>query len=263
MLVKHIASGEPLFGTVLTDVRATGPHPYRGGGIDITVQFYRLQRDNQANAMLQIVESLSRAAGFGQIAAIAQTGASLLKGLESLAGLGTTVYLAGQRMSLAHSALDPLKAQSFAMLITPGETPLERLQVERGRLHLGTAGAVGKAYEDSDYVLFTVEGAQRREDENLLPFHELKQDAMLALADGEGGVKRAKALLLTAYQQMRKSEDLTEAEADLFFDEWVVEFNRECTRLETMNSLSHALKYAPSEHGADAVLDSALERLAL
>jgi len=260
MLARHIKSGAPLYGTVLSNVRVTGPHPFLGGGVDISVQFYRVQRANYANSMLKIVESLSRAAGAGQLAAIAETGATLLQGLESLIGLEETIYLAGQRISLSNSPLEPLKAQSFALIVPPLPPADTRLKAKQGKLYVATGDTGAEAYQDSDFVLFSVDGAERREDENVLPFYQLKRDAMVALADGEDSLKRAKALLLTAYQQMRKSDDVTKAECDRFFDEWVEEFNAEEARLQRMATLSTALR---KKDGAVPQLDAAMRRLAL
>jgi hypothetical protein len=260
LLAGHVKSGVPQFGTVLNNVRVTGPHPYLGGPIDISVQLYRVQRENHANAMLKIVESLSRAAGAGQLAAIAQTGATLLQGLESLIGLEETIYLAGQRMSLAHTPLEPLKAETQALLVPPLPPANATLKIKKGELHVDTGEATSQVYGDSDFVLFSVDGAERREDENVLPFYQLKRDAMAALSDGEDSIKRAKAILLTAYQQMRKSDDVTPAECERFFEEWIEEFNAEEARLQRMGSLSYTRR---SKDGAVPELDAAMRKLAL
>ena len=72
--------------------------------------------------------------------------------------------------------------------------------------------------------------SKTRGDENLLPFYPLKVDALTAAWDGEDGVKRGKANLIAAYQQMRRSPDVTVAEASRLFDTWLQEFEAEKKR---------------------------------
>ena len=65
----------------------------------------------------------------------------------------------------------------------------------------------------------------------------MKIDALTAVWDGEDGVKRGKANLIAAYQQMRRSPDVTAAEASRLFDTWLQEFDAEKRRAEQVRSM--------------------------
>ena len=72
---------------------------------------------------------------------------------------------------------------------------------------------------------------------------------MAAVFDGEDGIRRAKANLLAAYQQMRTSPDVTAAEAGQLFDAWLSEFETEKQRLE--RTRCNASACACAETGRD------------
>lgn len=213
--------------------------------------------------MLKVVESLSASLGGpGEIPTIAKTGRALLEGVEGLLGLKETKYLAGLRLSMATSPLDPLTAGFSALITSPEPADAEHLFVEDRRLLLEKNGHTAGPYRDSDFVLLSVTGSEVREDENLLPFYQLKIDALNALWDGDEGLKRAKANLIVAYQQMRKSSDITPAEASRLFDVWLQEFESEKKRLEQTRAMplqGHEAK--PDSLSRD--LNDAAMRLAL
>ena len=135
LIRKRTPSDQPRYGTVLLDARVTGPHPYRGGDVDISVSFYQVQRANQAHLLLKVVDSLSASlGGAGDLPLIAKTGAALLQGVEGLLGLEETVYLAGHRISLAVSPLDPFTAGFSALIAPPAPIGDAALWVEERRL---------------------------------------------------------------------------------------------------------------------------------
>jgi hypothetical protein len=224
LIQAHIASSAPRYGTVLSDTRVTGPHPYRGGDVNISISFYRIKRSSMVDAVLSIVENLSRVPGAGQLAALAQTGKPLLEGVKALAGVHDTVYLAGHGMPVAMSGVMPLKTQFLALLIPSEDAAMPALSVQDRRLFVHSDGAAPSPYRDTDFVLCSIEGGRQREDESLFPFYSLKRKAIGALYKGEDGVKLAKADLITAYQQMQESADLTQTEVKALFDAWLKEF---------------------------------------
>jgi hypothetical protein len=243
LIQSGIPSGAPRYGTVLSDTRVTGPHPYRGGDVDISISFYRIKRSSMSDAILGIVESLARAAGAGQLVAIAQTGKPLLEGVKALAGVRDTEYLAGQRTSVAMSGVLPLKTQFLAVLMPSGDgadaTPA--LSVQDRRLFIRSDSTGLAPYRDTDFVLCSIEGSRQREDESLFPFYSLKRQAIAAVSKGEDGFKLAKADLIIAYQQMQESADLTRTEVKALFDAWIEEFQeakREARNLINMGSAS-------------------------
>jgi hypothetical protein len=242
MITKQAAGDQPKHGSVIFDSRVTGPHPYRGGDVDISTSFYRVRRMNYALTLFKIVEQLSGAfAGAGQVAAVAQTGAALLEGVEGLIGLGDSVYLAGQRISLVASK--PFVSGFSALLAPPVPQNAAQLSVREGRLFIENGEPDLVPYRTSDFVLMSVTGSTSRQDENLLPFYGLKTEAINAISDGEEGEKRGKANLIAAYQQMRKSPDVTSAEASNLLDDWLAEFKAEQDRIRKVRAM-------PFEHSA-------------
>jgi hypothetical protein len=262
LIRTSIASGAPRYGTVLTDTRVTGPHPYRGGDVNISISFYRIKRSSMADAILSIVENLSRVPGAGQLAAIAQTGKPLLEGVKALAGVQDTEYLAGHHTSVAISGVLPLQTQ-FLALVLPSDDPnaaRPALAVEDRRLFVRDKAGLSP-YQGTDFVLCSIEGGRQREDESLFPFYALKKHAIAAVYKGEDGVKLAKADLIIAYQQMQESADLTSAEARELFGAWVKEF--EDAKREAQNLVNLSSPSQRRESGLPPELSQAISRMSL
>ena len=262
LIRKQTESDEPRYGAVLLDTRVTGPHPYRGGDVDVSVSFYQVRRADHARSLLRVVDSLSASlGGVGDLPLIAKTGGALLEGVEGLLGLEETTYLSGHRIPMAISPLDPFMSGFSALIAPPGPEGGASLRVVERRLYVEANGNA-RPYRDSDFVLLSVTGTEARGDENLLPFYPLKVNALTALWDGDDGVKRGKANLIAAYQQMRGSPDVTAAEASRLFDAWLQEFETEKKRAEQVR----AMPIAPEKREPDPIaqnLNEVVRRLAL
>ncbi len=263
-LIGKQAEGQtPKHGSLLLDMCVTGPCPYRGGDIDVSVSFYQIVRRNYAQKLLSVIERLSGALGAAsQLAMIAKTGAALLEGVEGLLGLDGTVMLAGQRISLTTSPLDPLRTGFYAMITPPVPQNPDTLRVCDRRLYVSSAAGASDQtpYRESDFVLLGISGSEVRGDDSLLPFNDLKMDAMRALWDGADGVEIAKANLIAAYQQMRKNPDVTQREASVLFDHWLEEFEAERKRASKVRSMSdRRTRGTPPELATD--MANALRRI--
>jgi hypothetical protein len=262
LIRKQTQSDRPRHGVVLLDQRVTGPHPYRGGDVDVSLSLYQVQRADHARTLLNVMDSLSASlAAPGEVQAIAKAGGALLEGIEGLLGLRETVYLAGHRISLATSAFEPFVSGFSVLLAPPAPEDPARLVIEDRRLHLETDSGSGP-YRGSDFVLLSITGAEARGDESVLPFYPLKVEALNALWDGADGVKRCKANLVAAYQQMRRSPDLTAAEAGRLFDAWLLEFEDEKKRVAQIKSMP-VQRREPEPDPLTRDFDDAVKRLAL
>ncbi len=236
LIQKQNPSDTPRHGTVMLDTSVVGPHPYRGGEVVLSIALYQVERVNHARVLLNVVESLSTSLGApGDIEAIAKTGSVLLQGIEGLLGLEKTSLIAGARMSLVPSPVDPLST-GFAAVVAPPAMNPKLLRVVNRRLAIAEGSTI-EPYAASDFVLVGVTGGEARGDENCLPFYPLKLDAVLAVMEGDSGVTRGKASLLAAYQQMRKSPDVTNAEASRLFETWLREFEEEKQRFRRTQAL--------------------------
>jgi hypothetical protein len=137
----------------------------------------------------------------------------------------------------------------------------QQRQAEYGLLRIDAESGT-RPYRDSDFVLLSLTGTEARGDENLLPFYPLKVDALTALWDGEDGVKRGKANLIAAYHQMRRSPDITAAEATRLFDLWLQEFESEKQRAAQVRSMPIGRREAKPDPLVHE-FDDAVRRLAL
>jgi hypothetical protein len=203
----------------------------------VSVAFYEVRRVDHAQELLKVVGSVSTALGGpGEIQSVAKAGDALLQGIETLLDSRATTYIAGQRIALPSSPAEPFES-IFSALIAPPIPELSRLIVnERRRLCIHDGQNI-QPYRGSDFVLLSITGSESRGDENLLPFFPLKLDAMTTIWDGDDGLKRAKAMLTAAYQQMRKDPNVTAVEAGRLFEQWLTEFQTEKDRLERTRHL--------------------------
>lgn len=260
---KHLATGAPLFGTVLTNVSVTGPHPYLGPGLKLSVAFYRVLRKSYTTALIKMIERLSSIIGMDQIGTFANTAGAIVDGLQGLLGgdAGDTVCLAAHQFSMPMSPY-PLETSCIALIMPPVPADLGKLSVKAGQLFESTAQHGDQPFAGADFVLLSVAGMQRRQNENLFPAYQLKRQALQAVGEGEPSRKRAKALLLSALQQLRASKDFTKVESDLLFEEWLKEFTAEASLYDKNNILgpNDAPRTLPTASGE---LNDAIARLAL
>jgi hypothetical protein len=262
-LIKQRSSDDRArHGTVLLDTRVTGPHPYKGGDITISVAFYRIKRADHPARLLKVVDSLSSAVGRpSEIQTVTKIGGALLTGLEGLLELDETTYIAGHRISMSGSALDPLRA-GFSALITPPIPDISELLVRDRRLRL-KSNVGDKPYHGSDFVLWSITGEDERGDENL-PFYSLKEEALAAISEGEDGIRRGKGNLISAYQQMRRSHDVTAKEAARLLDKWCDEFEEEKKRVGRLHAMpSQVPKQSSASDPASTDLVAAVRRIGL
>ena len=232
--------GKPMHGIVLEDTLVAGPHPYRGGDVVISVQFYQVVRDDFVRSLLRTVSSISKlAANLHDLDAMVAIGGAILTGVEGLLGLATTTCLAAYRGSLAPSLIRPFSAQFSALLTPPVLPDLAVLSVCDGRL-VADADVAPVPYRGSDFVLISVEGMKDRDDLNQLPFNARRLAALKALREGRDGITRAKGILTTGYGEMLESPDMTSGQADRVFEVWRQELSARKSELEKMRALSQA-----------------------
>jgi hypothetical protein len=202
-------------GFVLHDTRVAGPYPFRGGPVAVTVILYKVKHHDYARRLLRLVEGVSSAVGVpADLGTLTKVGGAILDGFEALLDLGDTVPVAGHRVEIETSTMRGF-VSSFSALISEGGVDVSRLRVQDGRLQLAGPNGDGKKYDAADYVLYSIVGSDRHGEERTLPFYAVYDQAMTAaLAGDENSWKRAKSTLLSLYQQMVLSADLTGDETD-------------------------------------------------
>jgi hypothetical protein len=224
-------AGAPIHGAVLEDIVATGPHPYRGGDVVISVRLYQIQTGNLARSLLKTISSLSKiCVSVHELEASIAIAGAVLTGVEGLLGLGTTVCLAAYRGSLAPIVSKPFRAQFCALVSPPAPRDISRVSVIDGRLCVD-ALPKPEPYRVSDYVLISVDGIRERPDIAKLQFSDRRVEALKALTEGKDGIERAKGILTTAYADMLASPDMIAPQSDILFGKWCEELKSKKEKL--------------------------------
>jgi hypothetical protein len=202
-------------GMSITDMLVSGIHPYVGGKFALTVILAQVKRESHAKKLLQIVETVGRA--FPEGAALEpylKIAGAVMEGVDSLLGMEDTRPIAGHRWEYNDGISPWLEPGFFALIDTDVKNVDEKkLSVQKGRL-FEDAGAAPSAFRKADFLLYGLRVIESRNDVDELPFNALFQKALQAAASTEAGSwERAKATLVTLYQEMLLSPDLTFAQA--------------------------------------------------
>ena len=210
--------GQLPHGFVLNDTRATGPYPFRGGNVAVTVILYRVKHQDYAAGLLRFIEGVSSAVGAStEMMTFNKVGAALLDGVNTLLNMRETEPVCGQRVEIDTSDIGGLRS-SCSVLIAQGGLDLRQLWVENRRLRIAGGDAALAPFTSSDYVLYSITRTEARGDEEKLPYFDLRMKAVNdALSADEDRWKRAKATMLILYEQMLASPDLTEKEVGRLF----------------------------------------------
>lgn len=237
LLKEHAAVGVP-HGVLIHDTTVAGPYPNRGGPVTIGIVLYRVKRDDYARKLLQVVEGVSAAIGpAADMAVLSKVGGPMIDGLEALLGLGATVAIAGHRIEYDTMMQGGLRSW-YAALINAPQVDQKSLRVEGARLMRSTTDGM-QPVRDADYVLYSLTGQARREDERTLPFYALYQRALRDAASGtDEAWKAAKATLAECWQQMAVSPDLTSGQAGALIDGYRADLLAARDRARKLSELS-------------------------
>ena len=210
-------------GMIFSDSRVAGLHPYRGGSLTLTVILFRLQRQNYARKLLQLVESAAHTLDFSSALPLyLKVSNIIMDGIESLLGLGDLVPLTGIRKEIDLHALNEQESAYFALIDMPeSELNTDHLRVRKNQLVYGQTFADARPFREADFVLYSVGQISERSDVTTLPFYPLYekvvQDAMKA---DNISWQSAKASLTTLRQAMILSPDLTLPQADALYQDY-------------------------------------------
>jgi hypothetical protein len=149
-----------------------------------------------------------------------KAGGIMLDGLEALLKLQDMSPVIGYRLEMDGDDGAYGLAPAFFLLTGERNASSKRFFVRDGSVEISDGVTQEKPYEGNDYVLYSISGTNRRGEIRTLPCYVLYEQALQAATHSDAvSWKRAKSLLLTMYQQMVVSPDLTLAEADQVFDD--------------------------------------------
>jgi hypothetical protein len=213
-------------GMIFRDTRVAGLHPYRGGRLTLSVVLCQTQVHNYARQFLRIVESAANALDFStMLGTYVKVAGVVMDGFEALVGLGGTEPLAGLRREFDPDAGDAFSPSYFVLIDKPGVDP-QTLWVNDRQLLSGPSMADAKPYRDADFVLYSVVRPPKdvRSDISTLPFHSLwERVEKEAAVPQQEFYKSAKANMLSLYEIIMLSPDLTKPQAAALADEYAEE----------------------------------------
>ncbi|BAL76827.1 hypothetical protein [Bradyrhizobium cosmicum] len=202
-------------GFLLNDIRVAGPVPFNGGDVGVTIILYKIAQKNYAQTIMKLIETV--AASQSSLAAVskaANLGSILLDGVQGLLELRDNVPVMGQRFEI-----NTATARGFLpicrALIKDGPSSLDIL-VSDNRLR-----DAREDFQASDFVLYSLSRVMQRDDHRSLPFFSLVTDACVAVTKGPEGNDAAKGILISLYNEMLKSEELTYQDRERLFAEYV------------------------------------------
>jgi hypothetical protein len=201
-------------GMAITDTLVSGIHPYVGGKFALTVILAQIKRESHAKKLLQVVENVGRA--FPEGAALEpylKIADAVMEGVDTLLGMDDTRPIAGHRWEYNDGISPWLEPGFFALIDTDVKNvDAGKLSVRKGRLFDG--GAAPAEFRGADFLLYSLRVIETRNDVAELPFYPLFQRALqTAASTEEGSWDRTKAALVTLYQEMLMSPDLTFGQA--------------------------------------------------
>lgn len=213
-------------GVAITDTLVAGLHPYTGGKFALTVILAQVKKRSHAADLLQIVDKVAHAFPAGSaLEPHLKVASAVMEGVDAMFGLTDTRPLVGQRWEY-NDGVSPWLQPGFFALIDADESTVKRdqLSVVGGRLYKNMPGASASGYRDSPFVLYSLRILERRSDVDELPFYQLYSTARKVAASAEeGSWDRAKAALVTLYQEMLLSPDLTFSQAQQLAAEFKAE----------------------------------------
>lgn len=256
LLKQYIGQNIPE-GMIYRNTPISGLHPYQGGPLTLTILLNRLQRQNSADKLLQIVESVSSAfiPSTAFTAYLALSG-PIVDGIEAILDLPETAPIAGCRIAINPDIRQVLEPTYF-VLVDAEDTPAERERfwVQSDRLYYGRDQTTAKPYRAHDFVLFSIAQGDTRTDESTLPFFSLWTSAQdLAAQPNDRDWTQAKAHFNTLHRSLISSPDLTTPDERRLSDKYLREIKEVRERAVMQSQL------APSFGPSDAILE--LDRVA-
>mgnify|MGYP000043432556 CR=1 FL=1 len=212
----------PNQGILINNTRVAGVHPYRGGRLTLTAILYRSKRTDYARNLLKVVENAAGLLDFSTaLSTYTKVASVILDGLEALFSMGDTKPVVAWREEFDPDAGDVLQPGYFALVNKPN-LDNNKFWVRNNQLCYGNSLESAQPYRDADFMLYSLAQTAERSDVDNLSFQELwdrvQKDAM---EPTEERWKSAKANMLSLYQTLNTSPDLTEAQAKQLTNEYM------------------------------------------
>jgi hypothetical protein len=210
-------------GMIFRNENVSGLHPYRGGGLTLTVVLCQAQTGNVARQLLKVLENATDALHFSPILAPYMRVANVvMDGFDSLFSSGGVTPLAGLRDSFGPNFNIPFRPAYFALIDDPSVDP-STLWVQNRQLMQGTQWDNLLPYRAADFVLYSTAGPadNLRDDTDTLPFSDPWQQIWKLAGTGKAtDWEDAKRQMSALNDTISFSPDLTEAQSEKLADDY-------------------------------------------
>ncbi len=205
-------------GTVFSNTKVAGLHPYRGGSINLSVFLYKVSEKDYARQLLQFTENVASVLDFSTSLSIyLKVAGVVLDGVESLLGLTGTIPVAGWSQGMDPDANDVLEPRYFALINQPeSDVDPNAFWVDSNRRLLkGSTRAGAKPFREADYILYSMVQTKERNDIAQMPFYDLYQQMRVnAGSNNRSDYKLAQITMSMLKQRLILSPDLTEPQSE-------------------------------------------------
>ncbi len=244
---------------IFSDVLVAGPHPYRGGSLNLTVVLYSVKRDDYAKKLLQIVESMPNVLPISTaLSTYVKVADVVLDGVEALLGSKNNSPIIGLYKGFNPDAGNPIKPSYFALINMPeDDLNTNELWVCNHQLVYGKNRADAKPFRDADFVLYSITQSSERSDLDKLPFNNLYRRMIKKAINSstETCWKATKADMTALYQTIRFSPDLTSVHAKGLREKYKNEMIQEHDKAVDASMLGPAVKVDSELREAVSILD--------
>ena len=210
---------------LLRNTTIAGWHPYAGGKITLTILLCKAVTTDYIDRTFRAIEKISGV--FGPASA-ATLGKAISMSKVIVEGVNELIDSKGiDGLALFRKDFDSQKADGFypgyylLMDKKINEADRSKFFVKNDQLFWKDSAGTEKKYEDSNYVLFSIQQSTDREDYKKFPFfqyYERAQEMAVKKPLSDEKVQEIQDQLSALYIAMLQSPDLTESHANLLMD---------------------------------------------
>ncbi len=215
-------------GFIFSDTRVAGIHPYKGGGLKLTVILYRVKRTNLATNLLKTIESVASVLDFSQsLAMYLKIAGVLVASVQTVIGSDPANQpLIGLRKEFYQD--DGLAPGYFALIDSKNnKVDVEKLWINNNELLYGDSMQEAQAFTAANYVLYSIGQTADRDDYSKLAFYDQWKVALAeSFTKSPEKWESAKANWTALCQMMQLSPDLIAPQGEALADECFAQMER-------------------------------------
>lgn len=205
------------------NTRVAGPVPYVGDQIALFTGLFAMKTGNWAEKSLNLIQSVAGAFDVTKLTKYVKIAGPLLSGIEDFLGMSDMQLRLGQRVELTNDSGDSsfkLESGYWVMIRSREELDKNTFWMKDGVLYTGADASNLSEYRDEDYVIYSINCIEQRDDLTTFDFHKLFNDTKAALWNENPAAAQA------AYREMNKSisrsDDLTQKHKHLLLSQYKV-----------------------------------------